>query len=73
VAEWIFLARTIETLKRELAEPEVAGIEFGVLSRADELRCKPAVNERSSDGSEFNGFRPRADHEPNICETQPSP
>jgi hypothetical protein len=69
----IFFAAAVEPFGVKVAEPEVVRLQRRVLAGEDERRRKPAPGERSGDGSQLDCFRPGADNQPDIRETQPSP
>lgn len=67
------LASAEQLPSAEAVETKIAWAQVGVLPREDERRRKLALGERVRDGGQFYGFRPGADDQPNIGETQSSP
>ena len=69
----VFRARAPEGHALELAEPEVRGIECGVLASEDDCRRDAARREGIGNRLELYGFGPGPNDQPDISETQPSP
>ena len=69
----VLFARTAEEDRRIGFEPEFGGIECGVLAREDEARRQAALRERARNRLQLDRFRPGADDQPYIGETQSSP
>jgi hypothetical protein len=66
-------AGAIEFDPPEAAEPELFGIERGVLAGEDEHALQPLLGQRGSDGGQFDGFGPGADDQPHLSVTQHPP
>lgn len=69
----VFLARTIQPFCAESAQPEIVEVQRGMLSRQDERRGEPARGQRVRYRRKFDCFRRRADDQPDVGDTQPSP
>jgi|KBSSwiStaDraftv2_1062776.scaffolds.fasta_scaffold500595_3 hypothetical protein len=69
----ILHAGTAEPLNRVGIEAEIARVQPWVLARQDERRLQPALGERVRDGRHLDRFRPGADDQPDVGETQYSP
>jgi len=54
-------------------QAEIARVQPWVLARQDERRLQPALGERVRDGRHLDRFRPGADDQPDVGETQYSP
>jgi hypothetical protein len=68
----VFLARAVERDLREVSQPEAIGVE-GLLPGEDDAWREPARGKRVGDRRQFDGFRPGANDQPDVGETQPSP
>ena len=68
----IGLAGAAEAIVRKAMQAEIGRIER-LLARQDERRRNTPRDERVGKRSEFDCFRPGADHQPNFSGTQPSP
>jgi hypothetical protein len=69
----VFLTAAAELVGGILAETEVGQVEPRMLSGDDQRRRQVAVGECVSNRCELDGFRPGADHQPQIYAVQPSP
>jgi hypothetical protein len=69
----VFLAWATEPLARQCAEPELFGIEIGMLTGQNERGRQTARGKRRRDRRELDGFRSGPDDQPNVGVTQPSP
>jgi hypothetical protein len=69
----VFFAFAAEAHRRIRLKPEFGGIQTEVLICEHERRRESAIAERMGDGCHLDCFRPGADDQPYVRETQPSP
>ena len=69
----VLLAGTAEAHRRIRFKPEFGGFESDVLIGEHERRRQAAIAERMGDWPLFDCFRPGADDQPYVGETQSSP
>ena len=69
----VFFAGAREVDCRVGVEAVVGKVKPGMLAGDDQRRNEPARGQRVGHGSEFYGFWPGADDQPDVGRTQPSP
>ena len=69
----VALSRAVEVDRRKSVEAVLDGIEGRVLAGQDQTWLETTRREGVHDGGKFDRFGPRADDQPDICRTQPSP
>jgi hypothetical protein len=69
----VLLAGTAEARRWERIKAELARLEPRMLTGEEKFRGEPDREERLCDRSQFDGFGPGADDQPNVRVTQPSP
>jgi hypothetical protein len=69
----VFLARTAEVDRRISLQLEFSEVKTGVLAGEHKRRRQAAIAQRLGDRRQFDGFRPGADDQPYVRETQSSP
>jgi len=73
MAVGVFLAGAVESDAGQGVEPELGGIERGMLAGQDYGGREAPRGQCAGDWRQLDRFRPGADDQPNIGETQPSP
>ena len=69
----VLFASALEMLNREAAEAEIVRVKRGVLTREEDRGRKASGGEGIGDGCQLDCFRPGANHQPYVGDTQPSP
>ena len=70
---WVFLAGAVQARHGVITKAEIARLQTRMLSGQDQARADSAIGQGFGEWGQLDCFGPRANDEPYVGSTQPSP